>query len=272
MGERMSSWLERKSRAVAAAAVIAAAGTPLAACGHGDAVSPAVSQPVGTDNPRVGFDVSYPQQGKGLPERHAFAIIGLNKDVANTDNPALKEQYNWAKRSSGASKLPKVAFYVNTADPGNIVPGWPKSGTNKQGACDGSNSAACAYEYGHGLAVADLKRLPRDAAKNAPIWLDVENVFSWQPDAFSNRAALVGMVDTFKAAGHPAGIYSGPNDWHQVVGQLPPTSGLYGLDTWLLGAKNLEEAKANCTATNFTVGNIIMTQFLTDSVDADYAC
>src|SRR3712207_9589381 len=81
----------------------------------------------------VGYDVSYPQCGTSLPRDRAFAVIGVNGGLSTKTNPCLTQQLTWAWGSSGAVlSQPRAQLYLNTANPGQIVPQvatWPKAGT-----------------------------------------------------------------------------------------------------------------------------------------------
>lgn len=241
----------------------------------------------------MGYDVSWPQCGAQLPGGQAFAIVGVNKGLANNTNPCLAAQLQWAWASKGGTSQPPVALYVNTANPGLAGSWWPTSNSypdasaspvpNPYGTCTGGNDAACAYIYGYAKAYDDATA--RGVANPASYfwWLDVETGNSWQKNTTANRADLEGMVRYFKqvlgAAG--VGIYSTGYQWAQIVGTVgavtsatitPAPSTLNGLPSWLAGATTLSGAQRNCAATSLTGGRVTVTQFTANSLDNDYAC
>ena len=253
------------------------------------------SAPPSTSPSTTGNDISYPQCGKSFPTGQAFGIVGVNGGLANTPNPCLGEykggpatsELYWASGSSGSPKLPQVALYVNTADPGPVpgVTDWPTTGTNADGSCNGSDSPACAWQYGWNRAIQDMAWLvaaatPMPGVANTASayrwWLDVETANSWETGSSglaNNVADLQGMVAAFTAHGAAVGIYSTTYQWGQITGgstagNLP---GLTGLNDWIPGARSLSAAKSNCALTGFT-GPVTITQWFGKPYDGDWAC
>jgi hypothetical protein len=74
----------------------------------------------------VGADVSYPQCGGPLPTEHAFSIVGVNGGRATTTNPCLATQLAWAAEASGGTVHDDIQLYVNTGNPGEQAPTWPR--------------------------------------------------------------------------------------------------------------------------------------------------
>ena len=249
----------------------------------------------------VGYDVSHPPCGHPRPDDPAFAVIGVNGGLATTAIECLAEQWEWASRSTGAAAgQPPVQLYVNTANPGQVrdlVTTWPTSGVNRYGRCDGSNSAACSYEYGVDRAegdvlivldaidelggpVADGGTSPRaDVGDLAGYhwWLDVETMNSWQTGGAearrNNRAALEGMVDRLTAVGGEVGLYSTGRQWAKIVGTVPAGSSVYGLDSWLAGAESLAGAVGNCQGPPLVRGGrVVLTQYVVGDLDRNHAC
>jgi hypothetical protein len=248
----------------------------------------------------VGYDVSHPQCGQSLPADPAFAIIGVNGGLATTANDCLAEQWEWASRSTGAvAEQPSVQLYVNTANPGQVgdlITTWPTSGANRYGRCDGSNSAACSYEYGVDraggdvlIALAAVDELGGPASGGASPdadvddlagyrwWLDVETMNTWQfggGDARrNNRAALEGMADRLTAVGGVVGLYSTRRQWAQIVGTVPAGSSLYALDSWLAGADSLAGAVGGCQSAPLVGGGrVVLTQYLVGDLDGNHSC
>lgn len=251
-------------------------------------LAPVEAAPPSQSKDLVGNDVSWPQCTKTLPTGQAFAIVGVNGGLANNSNPCFLAQLNWAGSSTGATTQPKVALYVNTANPGHEGSWWPSSNTYPEksgtvvktpyGDCTGDVDRACSYIYGYAKAYDDANY--RDVPKTNSYfwWLDVETGNSWQvndPNAPAlNRATLEGMVNYFKSI--PAtgvGIYSTGSQWRTIAGSVPSGSSLDGLDSWLAGAKTLLGAKSNCSLAGLTpTSQVKVTQYVSAGVDYDYSC
>ncbi|MBP1233290.1 hypothetical protein JOE40_002934 [Arthrobacter sp. PvP102] len=244
--------------------------------------SPATAGPPRTPD-RVGIDVSWPQCGKTLPEGLAFAIVGVNNGLANNTNPCLGDQLDWADSTiveDQVTSQPRVALYVNTANPGLAGSWWPKSnfymGTvvdNPYGKCQGKNDKACAYMYGYAKAYDDAVLRGVDGPEDYFWWLDVEAENSWQADTEANRADLEGMTAYFESIGADVGIYSTGYQWGKIAGTVPSTSNLAGLPSWLAGARTLKGAKSNCSLEGLTPGSTVeVTQYVSNGLDYNYAC
>ena len=241
----------------------------------------------------IGNDISYPFCGASYPIMHSFGIVGVNGGIATTTNPCLTSEFVWAGQSVGTAHQKKVQLYVNTGNPGGQTLFWPLTNSDLQGniapnpygTCDGSDSLACAWQYGWNSAVEDIesKFIPAVRAaggdktpKNYPWWLDVETKNSWEsgsPEALAkNRVDLEGMVAAFHAKEISIGIYATHYQWGKIIGFVPSESNLNGLPNWRPGAQNLTDAQSNCFLTPLTPGGtIIMTQYTTD-IDYDYSC
>lgn len=239
----------------------------------------------------VGYDVSYPQCGSSLPSGQAFGIVGVNGGLATKPNPCLSSQLQWAWRSSGAvAAQPKVQLYVNTANPGEIkdqVTTWPTDGGGAgYGACDGSNSLACSWQYGWDRARNDVEAVFVPAAAAAAVsadpggytwWLDVETTNTWQSGSAEalarNRATLEGMTEYLTSLGASVGIYSTNYQWGQIVGTVPADSSLAGRDSWLAGATSLSGATANCARPALVpAGQVTLAQYVVRGLDRDTSC
>jgi hypothetical protein len=264
----------------------------------------------------TGNDVSYPQCGSGLPVGPAFGIVGVTGGLANDLNPCFgpsasyptytESELYWAVASSvGGTSQPKASLYVNTADPGNVYNGaliadWPTSGSTPYGSCTtttltltsgtytvGSNSDACAWQYGYNKATQDARWLGAAAtaindqsppvnvagtATSYPWWLDVETANTWQSDTTMNVADLQGMIAGLKAAGATTvGAYSTSSQWNSITGSSASGS-LYKIPNWVPGARNLAGAQLNCAQASFTGGAVTVTQWFGHPDDGDYAC
>jgi len=260
----------------------------------------AAPPPSGSTDP-VGNDVSWPQCGKTLPAGPAFAIVGVTGGLASNTNPCLAEQLAWAgKSSTGGTSQPKVALYVNTANPGHTGSWWPSSNTyanvsvsNPYGTCGSGGGGAgpvdlpCSYMYGYAKAYDDVTIRGVSNPGNYFWWLDVETGNSWQTGTSNatalNRATLEGMATYFKgitasktdSAGKAAGvgIYSTGSQWVTIAGTVPPGSSVSGLPSWLAGAKTLRGAKSNCSLPGLTSGSsVTVTQYVSAGLDYDYSC
>jgi hypothetical protein len=244
----------------------------------------------------TGNDISFPQCGRTFPTGQAFGIVGVTGGLANTPNPCLGT-YNggppstselvWALGSTGGTKLPKAALYVNTANPGPTVADWPKPSTtilngDPFDACDGSNSQACAWQYGWDRAAQDLVWLGAaesqvgvaSAASAYLWWLDVETANSWETGTVglaNNIADLQGMVAAFAGAGATVGIYSTTYQWGQITAGSNAST-LNGLPVWIPGARTVSAAQSNCALPGFTTGPVAITQWFGKPFDGDVAC
>ena len=259
------------------------------------AITPSVSaaKPVGdmAITVPIGIDVSYPQCGKQLPTTQAFGVVGINGGLANTTNSCLKTQLVWAGKSVGGTVQEKLQLYVNTANPGGLnTASWPKTSTpeNTYGNCDGSDSFACAWQYGWNRASEDITirfvpaatQVGTAALPSAYIWwLDVETINTWKPanstfNTQSNAAVLEGMTAHFQSVNARVGLYSTAYQWSQIVGTINSvSSNLNGLINWRPGGANLSTAKQACTATPLTSnGIVVLTQYVSRSLDYDYSC
>lgn len=237
----------------------------------------------------VGYDVSHPQCGQTLPTDPAFAVVGVNGGTAVKANPCLSAQLRWADGSTGAVGVqPPVQLYLNTANPGQVldqVTTWPTSGINRYGSCDGSNSAACSYEYGVQRATYSVRSIfgPAAAAAGLPTgvsaytwWLDVESGNTWQTGSTAalarNRATLEGMADFLTSSGGRVGLYSTGSQWRQVVGMVPSTSTLSPLRSWLAGSTSLSGAILTCARVPLARGPVVLSQYVAGGLDRDRSC
>jgi hypothetical protein len=229
--------------------------------------------------PAQGFDISFPQCDGPEPNAPAFAIVGVNGGRAFTGNPCLARQYTWALTATSPTQ-PRVAFYMNTGNPGpEASPHWPAPGTVRPQACDGSASAACAYDYGWSAAedaYARARSLAGDTAALSPWWLDVEAANSWSSDTTANTADLQGAIDYLRSVRVAVvGIYALAADWEDIVGAStandPRNAPFAGLPNWRPGARSNAEALSWCTRT-VTGGRVLLVQFPTGGFDGNLPC
>ncbi|MFW3170612.1 hypothetical protein [Geodermatophilus sp. CPCC 206100] len=238
----------------------------------------------------IGYDVSHPQCDADLPERAAFGIVGVNGGLPTRANPCLAEQLAWAEEATGEGRgQPGLQLYVNTANPGqllDLVHTWPLAGDSPHGHCDGDNSAACSWRYGWLRAYLDVEAFFGPAAEQAGVdpdpaahrwWLDVETMNTWQygsPVAQDrNRAVLEGMTDYLTGRGAEVGLYSTGQQWRRIVGDVPRTSVLYDLDSWLAGADDETGARATCRRSPLVDGGeVVLTQYVDRGLDHNHVC
>jgi hypothetical protein len=229
----------------------------------------------------LGNDISWPQCNKSLPKDQAFAIVGVNNGLANTTNPCLASQLAWAQKSTGGTNQPKVALYVNTANPGLAGSWWPSSNdyggstiNNPYGECNHGEDIACAYMYGYAKAYDDANIRGISNSSSYLWWLDVETINSWSTNKAANAADLEGMTAYFKSIGaNNIGLYSTSYQWGQIVGSANPASNLNNLKSWLPGARSQSSAKSNCSLAPLTSGGTVtLTQFISKNLDYDYSC
>jgi hypothetical protein len=251
----------------------------------------ASAAPVSSETPtRVGYDVSHPQCDDDLPLARAFAVVGVNGGLSTRANPCLTEQLTWAAGASGAvEEQPATQLYLNTANPGEmgaLITTWPDRGTTPYGVCDGTNSAACSWQYGWERARNSVVSFFAPAARAARLdsqparytwWLDVETMNTWQSGSDEardrNRATLEGMTAYLESRGATVGIYSTDRQWSQIVGSVARHSNLASLDSWLAGSTSLGEAITACSdAALVPRGEVTLTQYVRAGLDHDHAC
>lgn len=266
--EHIQSQLEGSGRRLALVAVVGISAVSLAACGS--------SSEVEADTP-IGYDVSFPQCDANLPAAGAFTIVGVNEYLPTIPNPCFQELAEWAEGASGTTGQPALAVYATAANPAaEDVPTWPQSGENMYGSCAGEDSQACAYQYGQDRITNNLQTIAPRSASGLKWWIDVEPEYSWETGGDGqqrNRAVLEGMVQTLQGQGAEVGIYSSPTIWQDIVGHTPADSSLNGLDIWMQGGQDLEQAEANCDMPSFTGGQVVIAQAATEGyLDRNVIC
>jgi hypothetical protein len=201
----------------------------------------------------TGADVSWPQCGHRLPSRQAFGIVGVNDGTAASFSPCVASEAAWAASTTGSAGQPKVAFYVNTANPFGAGSWWPTSDSSRpavgaapyptgalpvstvtysDGSAVGCTSTApgvgaydgrCAYVYGYVRAEQAVEWAKEQiGASFSPAgyrwWLDVETSNTWQKDTSANAASLAGAAAYLQHAGLGVGVYSTTAQWTTIVG------------------------------------------------------
>jgi hypothetical protein len=249
-----------------------------------------------------GNDIGWPQCGGAYPQGQVFGIVGLNDGLANSLNPCLEDELRWAAASAGSPAIPPASLYVNTADPGQVIAqilDWPTDNTDPAGAsealgsatyedpygaCGGTDSLACSWQYGWDRAVTDLLWLEATSGvgfsnvpASFPWWLDVETGNTWESgssDALTrNVADLEGMVDALRFVGRvtSVGIYSTSYQWSVITGGTASSATLAGLPDWIPGARTQSGAVANCGLPAFTGGRVLIAQWF-GRFDSDVSC
>jgi hypothetical protein len=239
---------------------------------------------------RVGYDVSHPQCDTDLPPVRAFAVVGVNGGLSTRANPCLAEQLTWAAGSSGGDhEQPATQLYLNTANPGQLlalITTWPQRGVTPYGSCEGTNSAACSWQYGWERARNSVVSFFSPAARAARMdsqpsrytwWLDVETMNTWQSGGDEardrNRAALEGMTAYLVSRDARVGIYSTGRQWSEIVGTVAGDSPLASRDSWLAGSSSRADAVAACSDPALVPrGEVTLTQYVRDGLDHDHAC
>jgi hypothetical protein len=225
-----------------------------------------------------GFDISFPQCGGPEPIAPAFGVVGVNGGRVFTGNPCLARQYVWAL-TAGSPVQPRVAFYMNTGNPGPEASArWPVGATLPR-PCDGSWSTACAYDYGW-LAAQDAwaraRSVAGDGAALSPWWLDVEVANSWSPDATTNAASIEGSIAYLRSVNvGVVGIYALAADWEEIVGATSAASPLNApfspLPNWRPGPRSSAEALSWCSR-SVTGGRVEFVQYPSRGFDGNVPC
>ena len=235
-------------------------------------------KPPPTTSPTT-YDVSYPQCGGALPTNVTGGIVGVNNGIVLSGNPCLATEYAWASRATTYAP----AFYANTANPGPAYSShWPAGQTTPQ-LCDGTDTSACAYDYGWNYAQDALNRAVAvtSTAAGANWWLDVETSNSWETlePAYgqtttaqaNDQASIAGAITALQSRGVTTiGVYSTSYQWAQIMG----SSGAQfaAQPAWVAGTGSLSTAQANCASASFTGGPVTLTQYASSGYDADYHC
>lgn len=245
----------------------------------------------------VGYDVSYPQCGKRLPNDHYFAVVGVNGGTAATPNNCLADQLGWANKAKTGSNQPRVQLYVNTANPGEVIPEittWPTNSfdrngnlpANPYGSCNGSNDKACSWLYGWNRSIYTEGVFKSAAVSNGlntntaqyVWWLDVETMNTWQSgsnDALvRNAAAIEGFGAYYQSMGAAVGLYSTEQQWNEITGDnIRENSNLRNLANWRPSGASITNAKSNCSVAPLTQGGFIsLTQYVVKNLDHNHSC
>ena len=163
---------------------------------------------------------------------------------------------------------------------------WPTTGGTPYGECDGTNTAACSWQYGWNRAYDDVNEHFKPAAQAAGVnadpasylwWLDVETTNTWQSGSAEalqrNAATLEGMVAYFSSVGATTGLYSTNYQWDTIAGTVDTKSSLYSLNSWMAGARTLSGAQSNCKNLPLVAGGaVVLSQYVSRGLDYDISC
>lgn len=211
------------------------------------------------------------------PGSRAFGIVGVdsgNPFISSTHpgNPCLADEY---------AHTPNPALYVNTGyDPSYEQPDHTTADcTTRSQAVPTDAAHQRAWAVGCSEAQKDLAYVTSQAIVNrGGWWLDVETGNSWcgqhgvSCDLSLNQYSIQGLIDTLLGNGaSPVGIYSNHYLWSAIVG----TNTVHGqiADWYATGQSTAQAAAPYCAAAySFTGDPIKLAQFVSGSVDRDYAC
>lgn len=234
----------------------------------------------------MGYDVSYPQCRRPLPEPADFAIVGVNGGRVFSLNPCFGQgrvpgQLEWAGEDA--------ELYFNTGNPGpRLSRFWPHGETEPR-ACDtrdvpGDDTVECSFVYGwnaaefaYSAAVDAFVELGwiEDDAEHLPettaIWLDVEPANSWRRNRELNVAALEGAVAYLESMEvERIGFYSTPRLWSRITGG---TERFADHPAWHAGARDRADAEVRCQSeAAFTGGELAMVQWVEQGLDHNLRC
>jgi hypothetical protein len=239
----------------------------------------------------IGYDISYPQCRRTLPSSVLFGVVGVNDGIVYSANPCLgtgdgSSELAWAEHFDGSGG---AILYANTADPGPALSShWPTGQTDNGSFCDPTSrdSAACSYDYGWNAAansyqdavnayiqIGELAPGSANTPRANQWWFDVESVNSWESNLANNVADLQGAVDYLHIAkGVPLtsiGIYANATDWATITGN---STAFAALPYWQPGAGSKSTAQSVCGKTGITGGAVVLSQYASNSFDADIRC
>lgn len=244
------------------------------------ATTATAAEPTGTTT-ATGYDVSYPQCGRPLPERGDIAVVGVNAGTVTTTNPCLAAQLAWGDSVGVDGRVQRADVYVNSGNPGRLGAWWPSADVTRsgeriadpKGRCTGAEDAACAYVYGYSVATDAFRGRGVPDAAARTWWIDVETMNSWSWNRQANLAAIEGMAAAIRAGGGDVGVYSTPRQWTLIVGDASSSVALAGIPSWIAGATSRAGALQRCGAVPLAPGGRIrMVQWVQHGVDHDVAC
>jgi len=211
--------------------------------------------PIGSNS--VGWDISWPQCGKSLPDQRGdmFHVVGVTGGRPYTTNPCLGSEFAYANAAGPLSLYVNLDFSLATA-------GGPLT-------CNGD--AGCeAYNYGWGSGVSSwYSALDQTDGASANVqlwWLDVELDNFWSDNTELNTYVIQGALDFLQRVhGRTVGVYSTNFQWHLIAGDTyaPPAT-----PNWVAGASSIEDG-AQCHNPLWSGGIVWAYQFLNLDLDLD---
>jgi hypothetical protein len=225
---------------------------------------------------------SPPAQTRSVPVSvpagsRAFGIIGVdsgNPFISSTHpgNPCLADEY---------AHTANPALYVNTGyDPSYEASDHTTADCVTKSLSIPTDAAhQRAWAVGCSEAQKDLTYVTSQGIVNkGGWWLDVETGNSWcgqhgvNCDLTLNQYAIQGLIDTLLSNNaSPVGIYSNNYQWSAIMG----SNTVHGqtADWYATGRTTAQAAAPYCaSAYSFTGDPVKLAQFVSGSVDRDYAC
>jgi len=207
----------------------------------------------------------------------SFGIVGVDTgfpfmSATHPGNPCLADEYN---------HTPMAGLYINTGydaiytDANHTTP----SCSAQSAAVAGSTAQKAAWAVGCSEAQGDTSYATSQGI-TSPVgwWLDVETANSWcgqhgvSCDLTLNQYTIQGIIDTLTHIGAvPVGIYSNNYMWSAIVG----TNAVHGATSdWYATGTNTAHSAAGYCSNSFSFSGVpvSLAQFVSGSVDRDYAC
>lgn len=241
--------------------------------------SAAEGSPYIASNP--GFDVTFTTQNFPA-ESFGFAVIGVTRGKAFTENPRLKAGLNW---SQFASRTAATAYMNLNAPYGSTVKGHVSSPLKCPVTTVGTTTepTRCAgYNYGYQAAQHAYAYAKSRGFEPSLWWLDIEEANSWSPDVTVNQWTIQGAIDYLNSKGIRVGIYSVPRMWRDIAGKnFVPSQKIDGqvvsIPTWYpVGVKSLVGAINSCNGMkSFMPGSpiwVVQYEASSTAVDQNIAC
>jgi hypothetical protein len=212
-----------------------------------------------------------------LPAPSAFGIVGVdsgNPFISSTHpgNPCLADEY---------AHTPNPALYVNTGyDPSYELPDHTTADcTLRSQAIHADAPHQRAWAVGCSEAQKDMDYVASQGIVNrGGWWLDVEIGNSWcgqfgvNCPLSLNQYSIQGLIDTLLSnSASPVGIYSNNGMWSAILG----ANTVHGqvADWYATGRSTAQAAAPYCaSAYSFTGDPVKLVQFVSGSIDRDYAC
>lgn len=226
------------------------------------------------NRPLVGHDISWPNcpKGMGIPSRRSrgepmpptttgFVILGLTNGPAFTPNPCIDRQVAFVKTNHLRAGQYAMTTFPNAAQRRTYGSSGPFRGTDRLTRIRNAGYAEAKYN------VATAKRV---GLTGRFIWVDVEDypVAPWTANPQLNRAAIQGVLRGYADAGYRTGIYSIVGMWTRLTGSWRPKLPLWDS----VGDAGERAALRRCSASSFTGGRRLITQWWTKPVDHDVTC